>query len=80
MDTTMKLVKLGREMITQAEENTVFAKDDKKWNTCVVAGNKLTTIGTVWGLQDIKDLKQLGIPYENRQLVMSMLMKFGLIE
>jgi|TARA_S200000501_G_scaffold55208_1_gene45334 hypothetical protein len=58
MDTTMKLVKLGREMITQAEENTVFAKDDKKWNTCVVAGNKLTTIGTVWGLQDIKDLKQ----------------------
>ena len=58
MDTTMKLVKLGREMITQAEENKVFAKDDKKWNTCVVAGNKLTTIGTVWGLQDIKDLKQ----------------------
>ena len=58
MDTTMKLVKLGREMMTQAEENTVFAKDDKKWNTCVVAGNKLTTIGTVWGLQDIKDLKQ----------------------
>tara|TARA_B100001057_G_scaffold496782_1_gene599140 strand:- start:3369 stop:3599 length:231 start_codon:yes stop_codon:yes gene_type:complete len=57
MDTTMKLVKLGREMITQAEENTVFAKDDKKWNTCVVAGNKLTTIGTVWGLQDVKDLK-----------------------
>ena len=30
-----KLVKLGREMITQAEENKVFAKDDAKWNTCV---------------------------------------------
>ena len=29
---------------------------------------------------DIKALKQLEIPYENRQLVMSMLMKFGLIE
>lgn len=54
----MKLVKLGREMITQAEENKVFAKDDMKWNTCVVAGNKLTTIGTVWGLQDVKDLKK----------------------
>ena len=25
-ETTMKLVKLGREMITQAEENKVFAK------------------------------------------------------
>jgi len=57
-DATMKLVKLGREMITQAEENKVFAKDDMKWNTCVVAGNKLTTIGTVWGLQDVKDLKK----------------------
>ena len=58
MDETMKLVKLGREMITQAEENKVFAKDDAKWNTCVVAGNKLTTIGTTWGLQEIKDLKK----------------------
>lgn len=55
---TMKLVKLGREMITQAEENKVFAKDDAKWNTCVVAGNKLTTIGTVYGLKNISDLKQ----------------------
>jgi hypothetical protein len=55
--TTMKLVKLGREMITQAEENKVFAKDDAKWNTCVVAGNRLTTIGTTWGLQSVKDLK-----------------------
>ncbi len=53
----MKLVKLGREMITQAEENKVFAKDDAKWNTCVVAGNRLTTIGTTWGLQSVKDLK-----------------------
>lgn len=52
-----KLVKLGREMITQAEENKVFAKDDAKWNTCVVAGNRLTTIGTTWGLQSVKDLK-----------------------
>ena len=57
MDETMKLVKLGREMITQAEENKVFAKDDAKWNTCVVAGNRLTTIGTTWGLQSVKDLK-----------------------
>jgi hypothetical protein len=56
-ETTMKLVKLGREMITQAEENKVFAKDDAKWNTCVVAGNRLTTIGTTWGLQSVKDLK-----------------------
>lgn len=56
-ETTMKLVKLGREMITQAEENKVFAKDDAKWNTCVVAGNRLTTIGTTYGIQSVKDLK-----------------------
>ena len=56
-ETTMKLVKLGHEMITQAEENKVFAKDDAKWNTCVVAGNRLTTIGTTWGLKSVKDLK-----------------------
>ena len=56
-ETTMKLVKLGREMITQAEENKVFAKDYAKWNTCVFAGNRLTTIGTTWGLQSVKDLK-----------------------
>ena len=56
-ETTMKLVKLGREMITQAEENKVFAKDDANWNTCVVAGDRLTTIGTTWGLQSVKDLK-----------------------
>jgi len=55
---TMKLVKLGREMITQAEENKVFAKDDAKWNTCVVAGNRLTTIGTTYGIQSVKDLKK----------------------
>ena len=58
MDETMKLVKLGREMITQAEENKVFAKDDAKWNTCVVAGNRLTTIGTTYGIQSVKDLKK----------------------
>ena len=58
MDETMKLVKLGREMITQAEENKVFAKDDAKWNTCVVAGNRLTTIGTTYGIQSVQDLKK----------------------
>jgi hypothetical protein len=58
MDETMKLVKLGREMITKAEENKVFAKDDAKWNTCVVAGNRLTTIGTTYGIQSVKDLKK----------------------
>jgi hypothetical protein len=45
-------------MITQAEENKVFAKDDAKWNTCVVAGNRLTTIGTTYGIQSVKDLKK----------------------
>ena len=48
-----QVVALGRKMITLAENNEVFADDDAKWNQCVVAGNKLVTLGTPWGLQRV---------------------------
>ncbi len=51
-----RVVALGRKMITLAENNEVFADDDAKWNQCVVAGNKLVTLGTPWGLQRVEDL------------------------
>ena len=51
-----QVVALGRKMITLAENNEVFADDDAKWNQCVVAGNKLVTLGTPWGLQRVEDL------------------------
>jgi len=54
-----KLVEIGRNMITLAEKNEVFADNDELWNACVVAGNKLTTYGTAWGLQSVKELKPL---------------------
>jgi hypothetical protein len=75
-ETTKKLVKLGREMITQAEENKVFAKDDAKWNICVVAGNRLTTIGTTWGLKSVKDLK----PKEREVVIEFLDMNKGMLE
>jgi hypothetical protein len=51
-----KLIKLGRDMIQACEYDNIFKEDDAKWCACVTAGNKLTTVGTVWGLQDIKEL------------------------
>lgn len=53
---TKKIVSLGRLMITKCENNEAFADDDAKWNQCVVAGNKLVTLGTPWGLQKVEDL------------------------
>lgn len=54
-----KIIEIGRSMITLAEKNEVFADDDELWNACVCAGNKLTTFGTTWGLQSIKELKRI---------------------
>jgi hypothetical protein len=36
----------------------MYPDDDFMWNRAVVAGNKLTTLGTTWGLQTIKDLSK----------------------
>ena len=38
-----KIVSIGREMITLAETNKLFPKDDLLWNAAVTAGNKMVT-------------------------------------
>ena len=43
-----QFVKLGRELISLAEENKIYPKDDALWNAAVTAGNKLVTAGTPW--------------------------------
>jgi|TARA_B110000444_G_C18398495_1_gene392585 hypothetical protein len=51
-----KIVEIGRNMITACERNLLFPKDDLMWNRAVTAGNKLTTFGTTWGIQSVKEL------------------------
>lgn len=43
-----KIVRMGRNLITLAEKNQIFPKDDEMWNAAVTAGNKLVTLGTTW--------------------------------
>jgi|TARA_B100000768_G_C11147725_1_gene318919 hypothetical protein len=43
-----KIVSIGREMITLAETNKLFPKDDLLWNAAVTAGNKMVTAGTTY--------------------------------
>tara|TARA_Y100001963_G_C6527310_1_gene329444 strand:+ start:54 stop:305 length:252 start_codon:yes stop_codon:yes gene_type:complete len=52
------IVEIGRNMITACEENKMYPEDDFMWNRAVVAGNKLTTIGTTWGLKSLKELSK----------------------
>ena len=53
-----KIVEIGRNMITACEKNVFYPQDDYMWNTAVVVGNKLTTLGTTWGLKSVKDLSK----------------------
>lgn len=54
-----RLVAIGRQMITLAEQNVLYPKDDYMWNQAVVCGNKLTTVGTTWArLQSLSDLSK----------------------
>ena len=68
-----KLIKLGRDMIQACEYDNIFKEDDAKWNACVTAGNKLTTVGTVWGIKEIDDLtkfeKEVVTEYMNEHRV-----------
>ena len=52
-----KIVRMGRNLITLAEKNELFPKNDELWNAAVTAGNKLVTIGTTWTrFKDFSDL------------------------
>ena len=54
-----RLVHIGRQMITLAEQNVLYPKDDYMWNQAVVCGNKLTTVGTTWtSLNSLSDLSK----------------------
>ena len=39
---------MGRNLITLAEKNEIYPKDDLLWNAAVTAGNKLVSLGTTW--------------------------------
>tara|TARA_B100000212_G_C27114972_1_gene422352 strand:+ start:32 stop:307 length:276 start_codon:yes stop_codon:yes gene_type:complete len=57
-EAVMKIVEIGRNMITACEKNALYPQDDYMWNTAVVAGNKLTTLGTTWGIKSVQDLSK----------------------
>ena len=50
------IVRIGQEMIDQAEYHGLFNEDDAKWNHAITAANKLISIGTVWGIQSVSEL------------------------
>ena len=60
----MKIVKLGREMITKAEKNEIFSENNNDsyelWNALVTAGNKFTTYGMTWStFKKLTDLSKI---------------------
>ena len=57
-EAVMKIVEIGRNMITACEKNALYPKDDLMWNRAVVAGNKLTSLGTTWGIKSVQDLSK----------------------
>ena len=54
-----KIVRMGRNLITLAEKNEIYPKDDLLWNAAVTAGNKLVSLGTTWSnfksFEDLND-------------------------
>ena len=55
----MKIVKMGRELITLCEKNELYPKDDLMWNAAVTAGNKMGTAGTAGWACRFKDVNSL---------------------
>lgn len=54
-----KLVEIGRELSTLAEEHLIYRDNDALWNAALSAGSKLTTVGTIFtrfnGLEDLTE-------------------------
>jgi hypothetical protein len=65
----MKIVKLGREIITACEMGELHAGNDEDslrlWNAAVTAGNKMTTIGLTYsrfnGISDLTKTEQTAV-------------------
>ncbi len=54
--TIMKIVEMGRDLITLCEKNELYPKDDLMWNAAVTAGNKMVTAGTAGYACRFKDI------------------------
>jgi len=69
-----KIVRMGRNLITLAEKNEIYPKDDLLWNAAVTAGNKLVTLGTTWSnFKSFEDLND-----NETKVVYNYLDKYGL--
>ena len=56
-DNEEKIVRMGRNLITLAEKNELYPKDDEMWNAAMSAGNKMVTIGLPFSrFEGVKDL------------------------
>ena len=55
----MKIVKMGRDLITLCEKNELYPKDDLMWNAAVTAGNKMVTAGVPGWACRFKDVDSL---------------------
>ena len=68
-ESEMKIVKLGREIITACEMGELHAGNDEDslrlWNAAVTAGNKMTTIGLTYsrfnGISDLTKTEQIAV-------------------
>jgi hypothetical protein len=68
-ESQMKIVKLGREIITACEMGELHAGNDEDslrlWNAAVTAGNKMTTIGLTYsrfnGISDLTKTEQTAV-------------------
>ena len=67
------IVRIGQEMIDQAEYHGLFNENNAKWNHAITAANKLISIGTVWGIQSVSELtdpeKQVVTEYLNAKQI-----------
>ena len=65
---------MGRNLITLAEKNEIYPKDDLLWNAAVTAGNKLVSLGTTWSnFKSFEDLND-----NETKVVYNYLDKYGL--
>ena len=72
-DNEEKIVRMGRNLITLAEKNELYPKDDEMWNAAVTAGNKLVTINTTYGMKSLSELKD-----NEKKAVYHYISKYGL--
>jgi hypothetical protein len=57
-----RLVNIGRELMTLAEEHIIYRDNDELWNAAISAGSKLTTVGSIFsrfnGIDDLDTVEK----------------------